>query len=221
MARFVLCPECDKEYHDPGNRRFHAQPNACAKCGPRVWLAHKDGPAIGAGDNGSAIKEGQRLLREGHILAIKGLGGFHLACDALSDDAVKRLREKKRRSFIKGGASNKPFAVMSPDIESIKSFAFVDTEEASALKDRTRPIVLLKKSASALSPHVAPYNNRYGVMLPYTPLHSLLFHGSGLNALVMTSGNLSDEPIVISNEDAVARLSTIADCMLLPTETST
>ena len=215
MARFTLCPECDREYRDPTNRRFHAQPNACAKCGPKVWLAHKDGSAVGAGDSFSAIKEGQRLLREGHILAIKGLGGFHLACDALNDSAVKRLREKKRRSFIKGGASNKPFAVMSPDIESIESFAFVDTEEESALKDRTRPIVLLKKSSSALSAHVAPNNDRYGVMLPYTPLHYLLFHDSGLKAMVMTSGNLSDEPIVISNEEAVARLSTIADYILL------
>lgn len=215
MARFTLCPECSGEYHDPSNRRFHAQPNACKKCGPKVWLSNRDGSEIDAGENFSAIKEGQRLLKEGRILAIKGLGGFHLACDASNDDAVKRLREKKRRSFIKGGSSNKPFAVMSQDIESIKSFALIDSKEEEALKDRTRPIVLLRKSASTLSAHVAPGNSRYGVMLPYTPLHFLLFHEGGFKALVMTSGNLSDEPIVISNEEALTRLSSIADCMLL------
>lgn len=215
MARFTLCPKCDKEYHDPSNRRFHAQPNACERCGPKAWLAYRDGSKTDAGVNFNAIKEAQRLLKEGNILAIKGLGGFHLACDATNDEAVKRLREKKRKSFIKGGSSNKPFAVMSPDMESIRSFALVEEKEEAALKHRMRPIVLLRKSASTLSPHVAPGNNRYGVMLPYTPLHFLLFHEGGFKALVMTSGNLSDEPIVISNEEAIARLSMIADYMLL------
>ncbi len=217
MAPFTLCPECDKEYHDPANRRFHAQPNACAKCGPRVWLAEKgtvrpSGPEV----NFDAVKKAQALLKGGAVLAIKGLGGFHLACDAGNDEAVTRLRSNKRKSYQKGGGSNKPFALMSPDIGAVRDFAHVSGPEEDALKDRTRPIVLLKKRLpNSLSAGVAPNNGYYGVMLPYTPLHYLLFSGSGFTALVMTSGNLSEEPIVTSNDEAASKLSHLADYFLL------
>ncbi|MBI5643423.1 MAG: carbamoyltransferase HypF [Deltaproteobacteria bacterium] len=216
MAKFSLCEECSKEYHDPANRRFHAQPNACCACGPRVWLGGKDGGEISAGGNFEVIKKAQTLLKDGAILAIKGLGGFHLACDAANGDSVKRLRRNKRKSYMKDKDSNKPFAVMAPDVATARSFAAISELEERLLKDRVHPIVLLSKNGgNALSESVSPDNRFYGTMLPYTPLHHILFHGAGFNTLVMTSGNLSEEPIVTSNDEAVSRLSAIADNFLL------
>lgn len=222
MAPFPMCGDCEGEYTDPSDRRFHAQPNACGECGPKVWLAEKNSTEQSAdGTNFTAIEQAQELLADGRILAIKGLGGFHLACDAMNDDAVKRLRARKRRSLKKASeGSNKPFAVMAPDMKAIKAFARVNTEEEGLLTGSIRPIVLLKKLArESLSRWVAPGNNRYGIMLPYTPLHYLLFHSGKrekrFTALVMTSGNLSEEPIVISNEEATRKLAGLADRFLL------
>ena len=214
MAPFKMCPACEGEYHDPSDRRFHAQPDACAVCGPKAWLHRKPE----AGVNFEAISAAQKLLKEGAILAIKGLGGFHLTCDAENPEAIAKLRERKRRSLKKGLLSNKPFALMAPDIKTLRAFCEVSEEEEKALLERQRPIVLLekKKDQQIISDAVAPGNRRLGVMLPYTPLHRLLFHPEGVfKALVMTSGNISDEPIVIENDDALERLSTLADFFLL------
>ncbi|MBW7957909.1 MAG: carbamoyltransferase HypF [Deltaproteobacteria bacterium] len=204
MAGFTMCPECEHEYHDPADRRFHAQPTACPACGPSTWL-HGNG----AVKNYAAIVEAGRLLKEGTVVAVKGLGGFHLACDAMNSAAVSMLRERKRRS-------NKPFALMVPDIRAARLICEISPKEEEALLDRTRPIVLLKKRAlSGIDEAVAPGNSRLGVMLPYTPLHHLLFRASTFKALVMTSGNLSEEPIVISNSEALEKLSRLADSFLL------
>lgn len=216
MNAFKMCPECSAEYEDPLNRRFHAQPNACRKCGPAVSLrVVRTGVAVDGKQD--PISETIRLLKEGRIIAIKGLGGFHLACDASNEGAVSELRERKRRN-------NKPFAVMLPDIGAIKKFCYVSEKEESQLTAEKRPVLLLrKKEGLGLAAAVSP-NNRYaGFMLPYTPLHYLLFYhpfaGSGgksnFDALVMTSGNISEEPIVIDNEEALSKLSGIADAFLL------
>ncbi len=218
MSAFKMCRACEEEYHDPADRRFHAQPNACAECGPRSWLAGKDGAAIDdAGINSFAIERAQSLLRDGRILAIKGIGGFHLACDAQNLEAVKRLRLGKRAGYKKGQPNNKPFALMSPDTRSIRSFAELSPEEEAILLSPAHPIVLLQKlMPEKLVPDVAPGNASYGVMLPYAPLHHILLNsGAPFEALVMTSGNLSDEPIVTSNDEAIKRLSGIADFFLL------
>jgi hydrogenase maturation protein HypF len=216
MKVFLMCPECGAEYCDPSNRRFHAQPDACAACGPLVSLR----PAKGAGLNEKQdpIAGAIRLLKEGKIVAVKGLGGFHIACDASNPDAVKRLRQRKRRS-------NKPFALMAPDIEGITKFCNVSEEEERLLLSMRRPIVLLeKRGENALPDDVSPNNRYIGFMLPYTPLHHLLFRypfltGSEVtchfDALVMTSGNISEEPIVIDNDEAVAKLSDIADAFVV------
>lgn len=212
MAPFIMCPDCEREYKDPSNRRFHAEPNACPECGPRAWLHGKDIFNI------DAIREAQRLLEEGAILAVKGLGGFHLACDAGNAEAVRRLRDRKRQSLKRDASqgSNKPFAVMATDMKAVRSFCELSAEEELSLNHRIRPIVLLKKRMPhSLDEAVAPRNNYFGVMLPYTPLHHLLFHGADFKALVMTSGNLSEEPIVVSNEEAIQKLSRIADHFLL------
>jgi len=234
MSVFNMCPRCLSEYNDPANRRFHAQPNACHECGPSLELRVKRrGELKGvAFPDKEAIAATTELLKQGAIVAIKGLGGFHLCCDAANEDAVRRLRDRKRRS-------NKPFALMSPDVETIKQFCEVSDEEENLLTDRRRPIVLLKKRTTPLMPplskggigglklptDIAPNNKYLGFMLPYTPLHYLLFYypltshfsllTSHFNALVMTSGNLSEEPIVISNDGAVSKLSDIADAFLL------
>jgi hydrogenase maturation protein HypF len=214
MAPFVMCDECDREYHDTSDRRFHAQPNACPGCGPKAWLFEKPE----AGVNYVAISAARKLLKEGAVVAIKGLGGFHLACDGGNSGAVQKLRERKRRSIRKDIQSNKPFALMAPDMETVRSFCEVSAEEENALLGRQRPIVLLekKKGQRTVADAVAPGNRRLGVMLPYTPLHRLLFHPEGLfKALVMTSGNIADEPIVVENDDALKRLSGLADFFLL------
>jgi hydrogenase maturation protein HypF len=210
MSAFSLCGECGDEYHDPTNRRFHAQPNACPECGPQLTLT-LNSARFTAEDKNNPLKATLNLLKQGAIVAIKGLGGFHLACDATNDRAVKKLRDGKRKS-------NKPFAIMAPDIRITKQFCEVSKEEQELLLSPMRPIVLLKKKTDiSISEVVASQNKYLGVMLPYTPLHYLLlrypfkFH---FTALVMTSGNLSEEPIVIDNEEAVNRLSDIADAFL-------
>ncbi|MFZ6007715.1 MAG: carbamoyltransferase HypF [Nitrospirota bacterium] len=222
MSVFNMCPGCLSEYNDPLNRRFHAQPNACHECGPKLTLAISHQPSA---VSQNPIEAAIELLKQGAIIAIKGLGGFHLCCDAENEDAVRRLREKKRRS-------NKPFALMSPDTEAVRQFCEVSDEEEKLLADRRRPIVLLKKRVKGqrlkvkeLPDEIAPNNKYLGFMLPYTPLHYLLFHYPiahclspitfHFSALVMTSGNLSEEPIVISNDEAVSKLSDIADAFLL------
>ncbi len=213
MSLFTLCKECAEEYHDPGNRRFHAQPNACPDCGPRVSLLDAEGVPI---DSADPMQEARQLLSDGKILAVKGLGGFQIACDALNDSTVEMLRQRKRKS-------NKPFAVMTPEVALIKECCEVSPDEEALLVSAQRPIVLLRKrSAEILSGAVAPGNASIGFMLPYTPLHYLLFTGDenqasrwSLRALVMTSGNLSEEPIVRTNEEAVEKLSRIVDAFLV------
>ncbi len=217
MSQFRMCRLCEEEYHDPSNRRFHAQPNACPECGPSLKFKIQDSKFKIYGED--PLKATIELLKEGAIIAIKGLGGFHLACDATNDDAVRRLRDGKRRS-------NKPFAVMMPDIETVRLFCEMGDEEEGLLTSPESPIVLLeKKDCTHISELVAPDNNYFGIMLPYTPVHHLLFRypmtNRSLNihphfsALVMTSGNISEEPIVIDNEEAMERLSHIADAFLL------
>ncbi len=205
MSIFPMCEACAREYHDPANRRFHAQPNACPECGPRLRLYRGDGQEVETDD---PLAETVRLLREGKIVAIKGLGGFHLAVDARNDGAVRELRRRK-------GRAEKPFALMAPDIDSVRKFCLVSREEAEILQDPVRPIVLLRARAdSALAGSVAPGNRYLGFMLPYTPLHHLLLRDH-FDALVMTSGNFSEEPIAIKNEEALQRLASLADYLLL------
>jgi len=216
MSVFPMCPQCLAEYNDPSDRRFHAQPNACPVCGPQLQLkVHNSKFEVNERDPIPATIE---LLKQGAIVAIKGLGGFHLCCDAEKEEAVRLLRERKRRR-------NKPFAVMSPDVTMVRQFCQVSTAEEKMLYDMRRPIVLLKRKPSCLPDAVAPNNSYLGFMLPYTPLHYLLFyyrteHPHNLiepphfRALVATSGNLSEEPIVIDNDDALERLGGLADAFL-------
>jgi hydrogenase maturation protein HypF len=201
MASFSMCEKCRKEYGEPADRRFHAQPIACWECGPTVRLHESSGKPVEGLD---PISETCKLLRSGKIIAIKGLGGFHLAVDATDGKAVERLRERKNRE-------EKPLALMSPSIEKIAQFAHMNTQEAQLLESPERPIVLLrKKERNAIASQVAPRNCCFGVMLPYTPLHSLILQ-EGFLALVLTSGNISEEPIAIDNEEAFRRLSGVAD----------
>ncbi len=211
MSIFPMCADCQGEYDDPLNRRFHAQPNACPVCGPHIWLQYSGGDSDAAAQGDSALRAAQNLLADGKVVAIKGLGGFHLACDAANDVALTRLRERK-------GRVGKPLAVMAADLETVRQFAFVSDAEAALLTSKERPVVLLKKRADdPLSSLVAPGNQMIGVMLPYTPLHYLLFTGGRfrVGALVMTSGNYSDEPIVQGNAEAAERLAGLADAFLL------
>ena len=201
MAPFKMCRMCQKEYDDPDNRRFHAQPNACPVCGPDLTLLNDKLEKIDVPD---VISEVCRLFKNGDIIAIKGLGGFHLACDALNPDAVFKLRSRKYREY-------KPFAIMVKDIETAKGLCYVNDEEEKVLKGSIRPIVLLRKRSDCpVAEDVAPCQKYHGVMLPYTPLHHLIVEESGL-VLVMTSGNMSSEPIVYKDEQAFDRLKNIAD----------
>ncbi len=204
MDVFVMCDECASEYGDPLNRRFHAEPNACWKCGPQVVLRDDSGNVIQCDD---PIEEAKRLLRQGMIVAVKGLGGFHLAVDACNEEAVEKLRLRKRRE-------RKPFAVMIKDVVEAERFVIISDTERKVLLESTRPIVLLsKREGCGIAESVAPGNRRLGVMLPYTPVHHLLLN-EGLPALVMTSGNISEEPIAIDLEDGLRRLKGIADYYL-------
>jgi hydrogenase maturation protein HypF len=212
MRVFHMCLDCQAEYNDPLNRRFHAQPNACPICGPQVSLVDKAGQPVKSAE---AIAAAAARLATGAILAIKGLGGYHLACDALNVEAVQRLRQRKHREA-------KPFALMAPDLETIRRFCQVSAAEAALLQSRRRPIVLLRQLSSCqIAPDVAAGYRTLGFMLPYTPLHYLLLAAFAaatgpdhLAALVMTSGNLSDEPIAYQDVDACARLLPLADGML-------
>jgi hydrogenase maturation protein HypF len=205
MRHFAMCPQCLAEYQDPNNRRFHAQPNACGQCGPQVALYDNQRTLVSTND---PIARAAQLIKDGCILAVKGLGGYHLCADAVNDTVVELLRERKHRE-------EKPLAVMSADLKTIGDFAEVTAAEENLLSSIQRPIVLLaKKRPEKLAFSVAPRNHYYGVMLPYTPLHYLLLQ-HGFTALVMTSGNLSDEPIAIDNEDAFDRLKKIADYFLI------
>ncbi|UCG26385.1 MAG: carbamoyltransferase HypF [Chloroflexota bacterium] len=213
MAPFDMCPECAAEYQDPLDRRFHAQPVACAVCGPHVWLEGEDqGSMIGDRWLGEeAILVARRILVEGRILAVKGLGGFHLACDAGNLEAVAELRQRKLRV-------DKPFAIMCPSVDVVARHCFLDDNERQLLKSRERPIVILRRRPdSSIASQVAPGQNTLGVMLPYTPLHYLLLEPAVEfpEALVMTSGNLSEEPIATENEEARRRLGGLADAFLL------
>jgi hydrogenase maturation protein HypF len=204
MAVFPMCPACQAEYDDPLNRRFHAQPNACWDCGPQLWLTNPDGQRIEAAD---PIAETIARLASGQIVAIKGVGGFHLAVDATKDAAVERLRQRKHRY-------GKPLAVMVRDLEAAKRYCNCDESE-KLLTSTQRPIVLMRKSsADELSGSVAPGIPWLGLFLPYAPLHHLLFAEGTLHALVMTSANLSEEPIAIDNDEALSRLGQIADAFL-------
>lgn len=205
MAGFAMCEACRREYEDPRDRRFHAQPNACFDCGPRVWLTDAQGHAMESGD---PIRDAGVLLKEGKVVAIKGLGGFHLAVDATCQDAVRRLRERKHREA-------KPLAVMCRSLEEACRHVFIDPWARDVLTSRHRPIVLLPRRAeSKLAQQVAPDNPNVGIMLPYTPLHVLLLEHAP-PTLVMTSGNVSEEPIAIGNEEALRRLGKMADAFLL------
>jgi hydrogenase maturation protein HypF len=227
MAGFAMCPACQAEYENPLDRRFHAQPNACPVCGPQLWLEFNPSlmppsPDFRSPAKDDALQAAQHLLAAGKIVAVKGLGGFHLACDAASDEAVQTLRQRK-------GRVDKPFAVMAPDVETIRQFAELSPEEEILLSSKERPILLLpKKPGGYLSEFIAPGNPYIGVLLPYTPLHYLLLNAlpgekGKLEAdsrnpkpkiLIMTSANHSDEPIVKDNAEARERLSHLADAFL-------
>ncbi len=206
MAAFAMCPACRSEYEDPGDRRFHAEPIACPACGPRLaWLDAQGCPAPAA----DPIEAAVRALHDGWIVALRGLGGFHLVCDATGAEVVKRLRERKRREA-------KPFAVMVADLEAARRYAQVGDVEARLLASAERPIVLLpaRPDGDPLAPEVAPGLPLVGLLLPYTPLHHLLLAAAQC-PLVMTSGNLADEPITASNAEALARLRGVADAFLV------
>jgi hydrogenase maturation protein HypF len=206
MAHFKMCPACQAEYDDPADRRFHAQPNACWDCGPQLSLMNADGTAIPAIDPVDATIT---LLAEGQILAIKGIGGFHLSVDATSDAAVMRLRQRKHRY-------GKPLAVMVRDLEAARAICDLTEAEEKLLTTPARPIVLLRRrEPGPIASSVAPDIPWLGIFLPYAPLHHLLFADGRLRALVMTSANLSEEPIAIDNDEARARLGAIADAFLM------
>jgi hydrogenase maturation protein HypF len=207
MKGFTMCPACDREYHDPSNRRFHAQPNACPDCGPRLELWDAKGLALAK--EGEALRQSIEVVRNGQILALKGIGGFQLIVDACNANAVQRLRARKRRE-------EKPFALMYPCFEQIQQDCHVSSLEARLLLSAEAPIVLLARRSqkSLLAPSVAPANPSLGAMLPYSPLHHLLMQNLGI-PIVATSGNLSDEPICIEESEALPRLQGVADYFLV------
>ena len=205
MSAFTMCEACRAEYENPLDRRFHAQPISCWDCGVQAWF--QIGTESGS-DRAKPIEQTQTALKNGQIVAIKGIGGFHLACDAQNEKAIETLRQRK-------GRIDKPFAVMCKDLETAKKFVEINDAEADILTGKERPIVLLKKkSRNILSELIAPNNQFLGVMLPYSPIHYLLF-SEDLNVLVMTSGNFSNEPIVKDNNEALEKLPSLADSFLL------
>ena len=197
MAGFAMCPPCAAEYHDPADRRFHAQPTCCPDCGPRLTL----------GDSTEPIPDAARLLRDGKVVAVKGIGGYHLAVLAGDESAAATLRRRKHRE-------DKPFAVMVSDVDEAGRLCVLDGTAVELLAGRRRPVVLLdRRPGTAVAPSVAPGNRQLGLMLPYSPLHHLLLRAVGA-PIVLTSGNVSDEPIAYTDDDAAARLSGIADALL-------
>ncbi|MFW9258722.1 carbamoyltransferase HypF [Nostoc sp. CALU 546] len=209
MSAFVMCPECGKEYHDVENRRFHAQPVACYTCGPTAWLERADGKSVTASmfsmlDDVDAVCT---LLQKGEIVAIKGLGGIHLACDATQETVVQKLRQRKKRY-------HKPLALMARDIEIIEQYCIVNAKEKELLTSSAAPIVLLQVTGKkVVAPSVAYGQNTLGFMLPYTPLHHLILRRMN-RPIVLTSGNLADEPQCIDNDEAREKLGKIADYFL-------
>ncbi|MCX5707646.1 MAG: carbamoyltransferase HypF [Candidatus Omnitrophica bacterium] len=215
MKKFKMCPACNREFSDIADRRYHAQPNACPACGPKVTLINNLKPKSHFPAKGAkAIAETIRLLKDGRIAAIKGIGGFHIACDAYNLKTVKKLRDLKNRP-------SKPFALMVSDIREARKLCCISRLEQTILESPERPIVLLKKkNDSKISSILAPDNNYLGIMLCYAPLHYLMFSpelsaGKPLQALVMTSANISDEPIEIENSRALKNLKSICDCFLV------
>ena len=202
MGAFPMCPDCDREYHDIEDRRYHAQPDCCPVCGPRVFFLDRDGREI----PGDAIETARRAVKAGEIIAVKGLGGMHLACRADDAGITMELRRRKQRD-------EKPFAVMCRDAAAVRRICELDADEERVLTGFRRPIVLLKKRGGAELGHVSE-NGYVGVMLPYTPLHYLLF-GNDIDMLIMTSANLSDTPIMYKNNEALEKLRGIADGFLL------
>ncbi len=217
MAGFRMCPPCQAEYDDPTDRRFHAQPNACPVCGPSVQLRDRTGRALALPPGQDAIRAAAAALIGGAIVAIKGVGGYHLACRADSEAAVSSLRRRKHRE-------DRPFAMMVRDVSAARQLASVSAEEVGALTSRERPIVLCAQRPDApVAPSVAPRSRELGLMLPYSPLHHLLLADAGVT-LLMTSGNVSDEPIAFRDDELPRRLGTIADLHLVhdrPIETRT
>lgn len=207
MAPFPMCPRCQAEYDHPADRRFHAQPNACGDCGPRVWLEDAAGSRLPPDANADVIRTAARLIREGRIVAVKGIGGFHLACDAGNAAAVDELRRRKVRY-------HKALALMARDVDMVRCHAELDETGAFLLRDRAAPIVVLNAAGEPLAAGVAPGQHTLGFMLPYTPLHHLLMQEMA-RPVVMTSGNRSDEPQTTDNRDAHRRLEQIADYYLL------
>lgn len=206
MHKFTLCKECAEEFSSPLDRRFHAQPNACKKCGPELVLTDRSGKKI---NTGSPVIKAAELLKKKKIIAIKSLGGFQIACDATSDSTVLELRKRKKRPV-------KPFAVMIKNIESVKNYCDQDKKEIESLTSSRAPIVLLRKKpcSNKISRYVSLYNRYEGVMLPYTPIHHLLFNHIDI-PLIMTSGNISEEPIAAENREAYRRLENICDYFLI------
>ncbi|MHB1653753.1 MAG: carbamoyltransferase HypF [Desulfitobacteriaceae bacterium] len=203
MAPFTMCPDCHTDYHNPTHRRFHAQPTACLQCGPNVWLLDRDGKPV-EGEWEDAV---QRFLQEGKTLAVKGIGGFHLVCSALDEEAVTRLREAKNRP-------DRPLAVMARDLSAAERYCRVSSREREILSSPAAPILVLDQIPGTLPAGLAPHNPTLGVMLPYSPLHLLLFP-QDIDLLVMTSGNARGLPIVKDNEEALRDLSRFADYFLL------
>jgi hydrogenase maturation protein HypF len=205
MKTFAMCQECEKEYRNPSDRRFHAQPNACHACGPLVRLSDPAGKTIC--ENGEALEKAVDSIRKGEIIALKGLGGYHLLCDATNRDAVDRLRQRKHRE-------EKPMAVMFPDLDSIKTEALLTNLEERSVQSTERPIVIVRlKETSSLADSVSPDNHTVGVFLPYTPLHHIIMQTFS-RPVIATSANMSEEPIVKDEHDAFTRLSGISDYIL-------
>lgn len=204
MAVFAMCEDCRAEYVNPADRRYHAQPTACPRCGPKVTLSAPDGVVAEAEE---ALTRTIRALADGQIVAVKSVGGFHLAVNARDAAAVARLRRRKKRD-------SKPFAVMAAGLDETARIAHITDAERELLRSPARPIVLLRKLPGALPEEVAPRNPNLGVMLPSAPLHQLLLDRPESDVLVMTSGNISGQPIAYRNEDALAELFEVADLIL-------
>ena len=210
MRTFCMCPHCQREYDDPGNRRFHAQPNACPNCGPQLALLDQHGQSIPTAAGSDLIRDVGDRIRGGQIIALKGLGGFHLVVDARNEAAVQRLRDRKQRP-------SKPLAVMYPSLEMLRQDCCVSPTETDLLLSAAAPIVLLTPQTdpkTRLAASIAPHQSTLGVMLPYTPLHHLLLAELDF-PIVATSGNRSGEPICIDNSEAIAHLGGIADAFLV------